>query len=142
VIDPLALIGPNCVVCIPTAYHFKNGLQCYNREDAPTLCLVPNRRLLPTTIGRRWLLWSSLPGASRADSNPPPSQNDFLIGQYGHYLIYVDATQADRLPQFEIFVAAAATSSPSPSSGGAAGTPKKTNAVAVPTGILRPGAAQ
>jgi hypothetical protein len=92
---------------------------------------------LPATVGR-WLLWASLPGANRGDSNPPPSSNDFLLGQYGHYLIYVDMSQTDRLSQFELFITAAANSTLSPSSAAASSTPKKPSAVAVPAGILLP----
>jgi hypothetical protein len=128
IIDDHALKGPNCVVCVCA----HGG---YKRSDAPKSCLAPNRRLLPTT-GRRWLLWTSLPGANRPSSNPPPSENDFLLGQYGFYLLYVDLNQADRLSQFELFIAAAATSAPSPSGGGSSAPSKPKSSIAVTPGIL------
>lgn len=97
-------------------------------------CLTINRRLLPKHGYGRWLLWEALPGASRGNSNPAPNhEKDIYLGLYGHYALYVDGDQPERLAEFVIFITAAASSVPNPSSEGSANGTGKTKA---PSSVL------
>jgi hypothetical protein len=143
--DELSLKGPNCVLC--RVADCRGAIACadgtaenfdaiYQRSD-DNICVKINPRLLPPMYyggGRlgRWLLWKSLPGASRPDSVPAPSADDNFIGRYGKYLIYVDRHQMQMLARFELFIAVAAHSAPStPQPAAVAGGP-----VAQPVGLL------
>jgi hypothetical protein len=91
----------------------------YLRGPGCVLCRVPGERKLHVNsrLKGQWLHWRSLPGASGARSDTYVS-GDQPIGSAGHYELFVDARQQDRLPDFAIFVLAAATQG---DSGGSAG---------------------
>ncbi len=98
------------------------------------VCLAINRRLLPRPGQGRWLLWEPLPGASRPVSIPAPDHaKDVYLGLYGHYALYIDGNQPERLPEFVIFITAASVSVPNPSSEGAANGTGKSKA---PSSVL------
>jgi hypothetical protein len=120
-LDRASINGSNCVIC---ECSIKNGYtrHALNGDKTEQICVTINSRLLPRQGFGRWLLWKSLPGASRSDSIPSPSPDDNLIGRYGKYLLYVDRDQMWMFSQFQLFIAVAARSAPAvPPSGGPGG---------------------
>jgi hypothetical protein len=139
-LDPSALIGPNCVLCMKNSGN--DGPTCRDRTffpNQPPMPLCINKRLLPLrdplgySLGP-WLRWSD-----PADGGPPnpraARKGDIPIGRTLTRTLYVDGRQPDRYGEFVLFVSVAAESGASPSSsGGAAG--KQGKAAAQPAGIL------
>jgi uncharacterized membrane protein YgcG len=96
----------------------------YMQEPACVICQkTENSRLyVNSDLTGRWLRWRALPGASRPDYYHP---GDVSLGNYGHYELFVDPAQQEKLAKFALFVLAAATQSDTSggsSAGGGAST--------------------
>jgi hypothetical protein len=94
--DPYYEQGPACVIC-----KGKKGTRYVNRN-----------------LTGNWLHWRALPGASRTDFYWP---GDVPLGNYGHYELFVDHAQQEKVAKFALFVLAAATQSDTSGGGGGGG---------------------
>ena len=96
--DPYYLQGPNCVLCSSRHYRRSNSLEVNPR------------------LKGGWLRWRALPGASgfRPDTYEP---GDISLGQFGHYELFIDRNQQEKLPVFVVFILAASTQTDSGTAG-------------------------
>jgi hypothetical protein len=160
-LDDSAIYGPNCVLCAcesenggGRAFYRQvlpgslgdyqagpkspTGTSCSNVQRNPSLhrCFRVNKRLLPTEDWTEsWLRWD-VGRDEQAPYSRPPRDGDIPIGKHGLRRLYVDGGQPDRFAEFTIFIAVAASSADTTSSGG--GTGRKPKSQAAPTTFIIP----